>query len=104
MELITVKTGQTLNKVFAFGQGRLLVKAQDKDGSPVAATVKLKRSDFAQNASFSERVPLDRSLLVGKYRLVVRKSKSCREKAFDIEIKEGNTVTKTITFVAETQR
>ncbi len=103
-ELITVKTGQTLNKVFAFGQGRLVVKAQDKDGSPVAATVEFKRSDFRQYVSFTERVPLDRPLLAGKYRLVVTQSKTRRKKAFDIEIKAGNTVTKTITFMAETSR
>ncbi len=99
-ELITVKAGQTLNKVFAFGLGHLVIKAQDKNGSPVAATVELKRSDFAQYVSFSGRVPLDRPLLAGKYRLIVKETELRRVKAFDIEIKANRTVTKTITFSA----
>jgi hypothetical protein len=101
MELVTVKTGQTLDKTYAFGMGRLVVKARSEDGKPVAVMLTIAHTD---QPDYGQRIPLDAHLLAGKYRLVVRETKSRRKKAYDIEIKADRTVTKTITFTSGSHR
>ena len=95
VELVSVKTGQTLDKVYPFGMGRLFVNALDEDSQPVPVTLEIARPD---KPSYRQPIPLDTRLLAGKYRLVVRETKSRREKPFDIEIRDGKLTTKTVTF------
>ncbi len=98
IELVTVQAGQTLEKIYAFGMGRLLVKAQNQDGKPLSATLELKRVNRTDFVVLRASLPLDRSLLVGKYKLVVREKKSRRSKTLEIEVKDGKVTTRSILF------
>jgi len=98
VELITVETGQTLDKTFVFGKGRLILNAQNKDGKPVDATVELRRSDMPDDVLLRASLPLDEHLLAGKYRIVAHRTGYPMTKAYDIEIKADEKMMQTITF------
>ncbi len=95
VELVNVKTGETLDKVYTFGMGRLVVEAHDEAKQPLAVTVEIARQD---KPGYRQYIPLDTRLLVGKYRLVITEKESRHKKSFDIEIKDGVLTTRTITF------
>ena len=101
VELITVETGQTLDKTYTFGMGRLVVEARGEDGKPVAVTLRIELADHPYSG---QSIPLDTHLIAGKYRLAVTEAKSRRRKVYDIEIKADQTVTKTITFTSGSYR
>ncbi len=104
VEQISIKAGQTLDKIYAFGMGRLVVKARNEDGKPVAASVKLRRWDRPKYVLYRAKLPLDTSLIAGKYRLVVTATKPFRSKAFNIEIKDAKSVNRIITFETRAMR
>ncbi|VAX14651.1 hypothetical protein MNBD_GAMMA24-2620 [hydrothermal vent metagenome] len=98
VELVTVEAGQTLDKNYPFGMGQLVVKVQNKDGKPLTATLELRRSTTPDSVLLRTSLPLDRSLLAGKYRLMVRENKGRRSRAFDVEVKDGKSTTKAVVF------
>jgi len=104
MELITVQPGKPLEKTYAFGLGRLVVKAHTDDGKPFDAKLNLKRLDGTGYGGYdgylfsNKSLPLDVKLLSGKYRMIVMRSNGSGKKAFNIEIKDGTLTSKTITF------
>jgi len=97
-ERVSVKAGQTLNKVYTFGVGGVNLKARNESGKSVDATVELRRWDRPDYVLRRAKLPLDASLIAGKYRLVVTATGSRRSKAFNIEIRDGKTISKTIIF------
>jgi len=97
-KVITVKAGQTLEKSYRFGMGRLVVKARNGSGSQIAATLELRRWDRPNYVLYRKTLPLDTSLISGKYRLVVREAKTRKSKAFNIEIMDGKSIGQTILF------
>jgi len=103
-EVIKVKAEQTLDKTYTFGIGRLVVKAQDKNGSPVLATLELRRWDRPNYILYRHKLPLEISLVAGKYRGVVRETQTRKSVAVDIDIKDGRTTARTMTFEAGTGR
>ncbi|HEB55778.1 MAG TPA: hypothetical protein ENI98_05625 [Gammaproteobacteria bacterium] len=98
MELVSVAAGQTLDRSYSFGMGQLVVKAQNEDGKPITAALELRRSTMPNSVLLRASLPLDRSLLAGKYRLMVRENKGRRSRAFDVEVKDGKSTTKTVVF------
>lgn len=104
VELITVQPGKALEKTYAFGLGRLVLKARTDDGKPLDAELNLKRLDgtgyggYKGYLFFSKPLPLDVKLLSGKYRMVVMRRYGSGEKAFNIGIKDGKLTSRTITF------
>ncbi len=108
VELISVQPGKALEKTYAFGLGRLVVNAHTDDGKPLDAKLNLKRLDgtsyggYKDYLFFNKSLPLDVKLLSGKYRMAVRRSFKSGSKAFNIEVKDGELTSKTITFSSDT--
>jgi len=107
VELISVQPGKILEKAYSFGLGRLVVKGRADNGKPLSASLNLKRLDgkgyggYKGYTFFHKPLPLDMKLLSGKYRMTVMKSHESTGKVFNIEVKNGEVISKTVTFASD---
>lgn len=95
-ETIIIKDGQTLKRNFDFAAGHLIVIARDERGKLVDTRLKISQP---RKNYLEYRSPLN--MPVGRYRVIVYPhTKGRKSKAFDVDIRQGQTVSKTIFFSA----